>query len=53
MFFPINFSDTFKSTGLRQGAGNIFEFSNIFFSETEVLEYAYYSIGINKLTSMP
>ena len=52
MFFSINFSDSFRFTGWKKGAGKIFEFSKIFFSENEVLEYAYCFFGINKLTSM-
>ena len=31
MFFSINFSDSFRFTGWRKGAGKIFEFSKIFF----------------------
>ena len=53
MFFSINFSGTFRSTGRRQVAGDIFEFPKIIFPENDVLERAYYFFCINKFTSMP
>ena len=45
--------ETFRSTGLRHGAGKMFVFSKIFFHENDVLECAYYIFCINKFASLP
>ena len=49
MFFSINFSDSFRSTGRGQGAGNIFESPKIIFPENDLLKCAYYFFCINKI----